>query len=196
MLQLATTLKAAVSHASRRSRADLFSRMVHPTSDDLIVDLGGGRGHHFARYFPLLRNVVIADYNAEALAYAARVYKFQTRLVDGAERLPFGDHAIDIVFCSSVIEHVTGPKAEAITRFKGIAGCSATKPGPTKRVSLPKCVVSPRGTSFRRPADISRSRSIPGFRSWAICRPTSSGASSGCSIASGRRRTLSRIGRS
>ena len=118
MLEFIATLKAAISHASRASRADLFLRTLRPTSDDRIVDLGGRSGHHFARYFPLLKNVVIADYNPKSLAYAARVYRFQTRLVDGTECLPFRDGEFDIVFCSSVIEHVTGPKAEAVARFK------------------------------------------------------------------------------
>jgi len=118
MLEFVKALKASVSRASRKSRADLFLRTMRPGPDDSIVDLGGGRGQHFATYFPQLKNVVIADYNPKALAHAAGTYNFKTRLVDGTARLPFGDGEFDIVFCSSVIEHVTGPKAEAVARFK------------------------------------------------------------------------------
>src|SRR5262245_60229406 len=113
MLNFVATLKAAVSHRSRKSRATLFLQTIRPTPDDLIVDLGGGRGHHIARYFPHLKNVIITDHSSKMLSYASDVYGFQTRLLDATKRLPFGDREIDIVFCSSVIEHVTGPKAEA-----------------------------------------------------------------------------------
>jgi ubiquinone/menaquinone biosynthesis C-methylase UbiE len=118
MLHKLANLKGVISAASRQWRAELFYRTLRPKHDDAIVDLGGGRGEHFATYFPLLKNVEIADYNPAALDYAASVHGFKTRLVDGTERLPFADGAFDIVFCSSVIEHVTGPKDEAVKRFK------------------------------------------------------------------------------
>jgi len=118
MLDFLTRLKAAAAPASRKSRAQLFYRPLSPTDEDLILDLGGGRGRHFARYFPNLRNVQIADCNPDPLAYAARVYGFKTRLVDATGQIPVADGEFDIVFCSSVIEHVTGPQPEALRAFK------------------------------------------------------------------------------
>ena len=73
MLNFVATLKAAVSHRSRKSRATLFLQTIRPTPDDLIVDLGGGRGHHIARYFPHLKNVIITDHSSKMLSYASDV---------------------------------------------------------------------------------------------------------------------------
>lgn len=64
-------------------------------------------------HYPQLRNVWIADSDREALEDAERRFGFRTLLLDGNERLPVADKAFDIVFCSSVIEHITGPKEEA-----------------------------------------------------------------------------------
>ena len=118
MLDFVITLKVAASGRSRKARAELFNRTLHPTEHTLILDLGGGRGRHFGTYFSTLKNVVILDNNLEALKHAATVYGFATRHVDATERLPFDNHEFDIVFCSSLIEHVTGPRVEAIRRFK------------------------------------------------------------------------------
>lgn len=46
-------------------------------------------------------------------------YGFQTKLLDAGDRLPFDDNEFDIVFCSSVIEHVTGPKEEILALSDG-----------------------------------------------------------------------------
>jgi len=41
---------------------------------------------------------------------AVETYGFATIRLDGSARFPIADRAYDIVFCSSVIEHVTGPR--------------------------------------------------------------------------------------
>jgi hypothetical protein len=60
--------------------------------------------------FPEHRNVVVADHDPIALALARERHGFATYRLDATERLPFSDGEFDFVFCSSVIEHVTGPE--------------------------------------------------------------------------------------
>jgi SAM-dependent methyltransferase len=103
-------LAARSSLACRMRRARLFRERLRPTEADRILDLGGGDGGHIAEIVPYRRNVTIGDLDAEALHRAAATYGFRALHLDGGERFPVADAAYDIVFCSSVIEHVTGPK--------------------------------------------------------------------------------------
>jgi hypothetical protein len=86
----------------QNARADLFVGLLQPSSSDVVLDLGGGDGG-FAR---LLRDrigfeITVADIGPRDLADLRYVELSDT------DRLPFGDNAFDIVFCNSVIEHVT-----------------------------------------------------------------------------------------
>jgi SAM-dependent methyltransferase len=94
----------------RRRRAQLFVDRLQPTQADQILDLGGGGGGHIAEIVPYRATVTIADLDPDNLKSAAQTYGFQTLHVDGGEKFAVADAAYDIVFCSSVIEHVTGPK--------------------------------------------------------------------------------------
>lgn len=105
-----TRLAAWMSRTSRERRARLLLEHLQPAPGQAILDLGGGTGDHFAAFFPLRDNVTIADLSADDLAKAAANHGFRTRQIDGSSRLPFADREFDIVFCSSVLEHVTGPK--------------------------------------------------------------------------------------
>ncbi len=107
-----------IARRSRSKRAQFFVHLLSPHTAASILDLGGGRGRHFPTHLPELRNVCIADHNPAALAFARQRFGFETVLLDATERLPFSDKEFDIVFCSSVIEHVTGPKDLAVDLFK------------------------------------------------------------------------------
>ncbi len=108
----------AIARRSRQKRAALFFRHLAPSAEASVLDLGGGRGTHIAAHYPQLRNVWIADSDREALDFAEQRFGFRTVLLDGNENLPVSDKAFDIVFCSSVIEHITGPKQQAVQLFK------------------------------------------------------------------------------
>jgi cyclopropane fatty-acyl-phospholipid synthase-like methyltransferase len=78
-----------------------------------ILDLGGSGG----RYMDYLKkeninlDITIADMDTNALDIAKKK-GYKTVLMDGSAQFPFCDKEFDIIFCNSVIEHVTIPKNE------------------------------------------------------------------------------------
>ena len=101
------------STRARAKRAALLTKHIKLKPEDRVLDLGGGTGSHFHSIFPDHRKVIIADVLEDDLKLAREEYGYETvQLPDGDETLPFGDKELDVVFCSSVLEHVTGPKDE------------------------------------------------------------------------------------
>lgn len=78
-----------------------------------LLDLGGGDGAHIALVWPDHPGITVADHDREALE-RARERGFRTVELDASDLRPFADKEFDFVFCSSVIEHITGPKAKMI----------------------------------------------------------------------------------
>lgn len=112
---LSNAIRAVGSRYSRRARAkraELFNRLLRPTAHDLILDLGSEDGSHIASVIPFRDNVVIADIDEDALRRGAKRYGFRTLRLDESGRVPAADDEFDIVFRSSVIEHVTVDKGE------------------------------------------------------------------------------------
>ena len=117
VLRVAQAFKEEISRRSRAKRAGLLRRVFNLTPDTVMLDLGGGDGRHLRDHFSDLKNVCVADYDDRLLAKATAA-GLRARKVDGTERLPFDDQEVELVFCSSVIEHVTGPKNHAVDLFK------------------------------------------------------------------------------
>jgi hypothetical protein len=103
-----------VSARSRAARADLFRESFRLTPETRILDLGSEWGLYIADVLkgtPVVsRNVHAADIFEDSLEQAEKEYGFTPVLLQESERLPFPDGHFDIVFCNSVIEHVTLPK--------------------------------------------------------------------------------------
>jgi SAM-dependent methyltransferase len=106
------TLAKEFSTRSRKNRGRLFIRYMEPTSRDKILDLGSGTGSHLSSIIPFRENIYIADINQYQLVYGEEKYGYKPVQIDESGRLPFSNQFFDIVFCSSVIEHVTAPKRE------------------------------------------------------------------------------------
>jgi hypothetical protein len=98
------------STACRNQRARLFLDRLQPSATDEIIDLGGGKGGYLAGILPYRGNVTIADVDPAVLKIAAESYGFGTVCLDGSATFPIADQEYDVVFCSSVIEHITGPR--------------------------------------------------------------------------------------
>lgn len=104
-------LKAIVASYSKRARekrARIFKEYLSPSENDRILDLGSGDGSYMANIVPFRDNVYIADILLEPLKKGRQKFGFiNAILLDKSGVLPFPDKCFDIVFCSSVIEHVT-----------------------------------------------------------------------------------------
>lgn len=109
-----TSLFNWYSGNARKKRGDLFKSHLNPSDETSIVDLGGGTGNHFASILPYRDNVTVADLLKDDLAEAEKNHGFKTLYFDGSDGVPVGDKEFDVVFCSSVIEHVTGPKDDVM----------------------------------------------------------------------------------
>jgi SAM-dependent methyltransferase len=101
---------------ARQRRAALFRGAFPLTADTRILDLGSESGAHIHSVLqgtPVApHNVYIADIRLDALERGAKQYGFQPVPLGENGELPFPDGYFDIVYCSSVIEHVTLPKNE------------------------------------------------------------------------------------
>jgi hypothetical protein len=101
------------SARKRAKRGEVLAKHIRLKPDDMVLDLGGGAGDHFHSIFPNHNSVVVADVSRDALKQAQSRYGYETVLLpDDGTVLPFGDQEFDFVFCSSVLQHVTGPKDE------------------------------------------------------------------------------------
>jgi SAM-dependent methyltransferase len=105
-------MKHAYSRRARMRRAGIFRRLFPNAMDQSILDLGGGDGTHIASVVPGHKNVTIAEIDRRKLAHAETRFGHKGRVLSESPRLPFEDGEFDIIFCSSVIEHVTGSKDE------------------------------------------------------------------------------------
>ena len=105
----------ALSRRFRARRALRFRSEFQLTADTRILDLGGGDGEHIRMVLETtpvrLENVYVADVNEKALG-RARAHGHPTAVLAQDGTVPFPDGFFDVVFCSSVIEHVTVPKNE------------------------------------------------------------------------------------
>jgi methyltransferase family protein len=109
---LGVRLVLQVSERARRRRGELFWGAMRPEPEDRILDVGSEDGSHIAALVPFRDNVWIADIDAGALKRGAERYGFHTIELDESGRLPFPDGHFDVVFCSSVLEHVSVDKGE------------------------------------------------------------------------------------
>lgn len=104
-----------LSERFRAKRAERFRREFDLGEETRVLDLGGGDGEHIRMVLECTpvrpENVYVADVNAKALE-RAKAYGHRTTLLKQDGRVPFPDGFFDVVFCSSVIEHVTVPKSE------------------------------------------------------------------------------------
>jgi ubiquinone/menaquinone biosynthesis C-methylase UbiE len=107
---------ARVRTASRLGRAALFRSLFDLKPTTRILDLGGCDGVHINSVLadtPVTpSNVYIADTSRAELGSAAARFGYSMVVVSESDPLPFPDRFFDVVFCSSVLEHVTLPIQE------------------------------------------------------------------------------------
>lgn len=93
-------------------RRVVFMKLLKPDRENKIMDLGGGNGYLVTKItqdVPLC-NITSADISQKSLDDIKSRYNYSTVLIPESGGLPFKDKEFDIIFCNSVIEHVTVPK--------------------------------------------------------------------------------------
>lgn len=114
LYRLLERMAGRVRFSSRTHRIHLFMELMRPAPGERVLDLGGGDGELGAAIQQATGvRVTVADV-AEAPLRAAGARGLPYVLLDHEAPLPFSDEEFDIVFCNSVLEHVTLPKSECL----------------------------------------------------------------------------------
>ena len=101
---------STVRESSHQARCNLFFSVMRPRDGVSILDLGGVTGDFMARIKDRINaRFIVADIGTGPLIAQSK-YGFEPVFLEEDKPLPFDDKEIDIVFCNSVIEHVTLPK--------------------------------------------------------------------------------------
>ncbi|MCW2589359.1 MAG: methyltransferase [Mycobacterium sp.] len=117
-------LGTTVSARARARRAATFRASFSLSSPTRILDLGSETGANIHSVLDGTdvrpENVHIADIDHDAIELGRQRYGFVPVPIDESGRLPFPDGYFDVVYCSSVIEHVTVPKARVWELRSGV----------------------------------------------------------------------------
>ena len=112
-----------LSRRARRKRAELFRQAFRLDENTRILDLGSETGSNIHEVLQSTRarpeNVHIADINPQLVEAGRARYGFVPVVVGESGALPFPDGYFDVVYCSSVIEHVTLPKERVWKAYSG-----------------------------------------------------------------------------
>ena len=104
------------SARARAFRAGLFRQKFDIGRETRILDLGSEDGSNIASVLGgtnfLPANVYIADIDSDAIERGRANYGFKPVLLGEDGLLPFEYRFFDIVYCSSVLEHVTSRKSD------------------------------------------------------------------------------------
>lgn len=118
-----TGIARSFSAKARARRAGWFRDSFSIDGSTRILDLGSETGENIHAVLDgtdyAAENVYIADIDAAAVEKGAAKFGFVPVVIDELSSLPFEDGFFDIVYCSSVIEHVTVPKDDVWTLRSG-----------------------------------------------------------------------------
>ena len=102
----------------RRKRVGQFLTLMKPADGISIVDVGGWSGDFLGIVTKGLGGrFVIADIEDQFTLTVKKRYGFEFVRLEEGQPLPFSDKEFDIVVSTSVIEHVTLPKKDCMSRI-------------------------------------------------------------------------------
>jgi len=112
------------SKKARERRASVFRSAFHLDENTKILDLGSETGsniHSVLQGTPVKpENTYIADIDIELIEEGKNKFGYIPVLISESEKLPFDDYFFDIIYCSSVIEHVTVEKDQVWSLYSGL----------------------------------------------------------------------------
>ena len=142
-----------LSRNARIERAIFFRDIFTLKSDTKILDIGSETGANINSILQNTevkpQNVYIADINENDLKIGHEKFGYNTALLIENEKLPFPEEFFDIVYCSSVIEHITVPKTDVWNITSGNIFCDISREnqkkfaGEIKRISKQYFVQTP-----------------------------------------------------
>ena len=104
-----------MSRRWKQKRFEAFVQCVSPPSGATVIDLGGATGRFFHENRAIVEDlglkIVIADIDEQSLKVAEK-NGLETLLLSESGFGEFQDGEFDVVFCNSVIEHVTLSKKD------------------------------------------------------------------------------------
>lgn len=111
------------SRDARSKRAALFRNLFVVDTATRILDLGSENGSNIRSVLEGTEaspeNIYIADIDETLVREGAKLYGYIPVPINETQKLPFPDQFFDIVYCSSVIEHVTVPKEDVWRVYSG-----------------------------------------------------------------------------
>ena len=115
-----------ISHFKAK-RWQLFLEWHIPQRHEVVLDLGGGDGSALAKLYPYPENIILASNEEDMIRSGVKKFGLKDwLLVEEDGIIPLDAGAVDVVFCNSVIEHVTVDKKDQWSmksgaRFKRLA---------------------------------------------------------------------------
>ncbi len=112
-----------LSNRAREKRANLFKGLFALNENTRILDLGSETGSNINAVLtgsPVKpENVYIADIDKVLIDKGRDAFGYVPVLIGESGRLPYPDGYFDILYCSSVIEHVTVKKEQVWSIYCG-----------------------------------------------------------------------------
>lgn len=111
------------SSRARARRAQIFRDNFDVDENTKILDLGSETGSNINNVLrgtqAQKENIYIADIQEELVQKGSLEFGFVPVIINESGGLPFEDNYFDIVYCSSVIEHVTVSKGKVWKLYSG-----------------------------------------------------------------------------
>lgn len=106
------SLFTKLSYISRKRKLELFYKVVKPTSQTKVLDVGaeinpyGDRGVQLIGSYPWKDNLTAINISAEQIDWIKQHYPEVEAVVGDACKLPWPGKHFDIIYSNAVIEHV------------------------------------------------------------------------------------------
>lgn len=106
------SLFSKLSHTSRLRKLELFNKMIKPTAQMKVLDVGaeinpdGDRDLQLIDSYPWKKNLSAINLSSEHASSIKRYYPEIESVVGDACKTPWPDKFFDVVYSNAVIEHV------------------------------------------------------------------------------------------